>query len=158
MRIEAIEIHSGDGDRPYRELGQVKVKVGAATIFSKAPTIEDVNFKLREEAMRFGADGIVKVAYSRGLTGSSWKGLTARGVAVKFESDERDCPMCAEPIERAALRCKHCGSDVSSTSVAASASTDSLSGKLRLLAIEYDDGRLSTLEFAERKAQLMREM
>lgn len=27
-------------------------------------------------------------------------------------AEERICPFCAEPIKRAAIKCKHCGSDV----------------------------------------------
>jgi hypothetical protein len=27
-------------------------------------------------------------------------------------SDERTCPFCAEPIKKAAIKCRHCGSDL----------------------------------------------
>lgn len=36
---------------------------------------------------------------------------TAAPVAAASPSDEfKDCPFCAEPIKRAAIKCKHCGS------------------------------------------------
>ena len=87
MRVDDIEIYAGDvEDRAYREVKPVKVQVGAATIWSKTPTIEDVNLRLREEAVKLGADGIIRVAYERGVTFRSWKGLKAAGVAVEFET------------------------------------------------------------------------
>jgi hypothetical protein len=32
--------------------------------------------------------------------------------AAKMVPDERPCPFCAEPIKRAAIKCRHCHSDV----------------------------------------------
>ena len=102
MRIEDIEVHAGE----------IKARVGAATIFSKTPTIEDVNFKLREEAMKKGANAVINVKYERGISATSWKALTASGTAVFAESDEVKCPFCAELIKREAIKCKHCGADL----------------------------------------------
>jgi uncharacterized protein YbjQ (UPF0145 family) len=116
VRIEDIEIHAGTMARPHRVIGEISAKVGAATMFSKAPTIEDVNFKLREEALKKGANAVINVEYGRGISAMSWKALTASGTAVFAESDERKCPFCAELIKREAIRCKHCGADLPSPS------------------------------------------
>lgn len=113
MQIEAIEIYDGEPPTPYTAIGSVRGRVGAATAFSKTPTIEDVNLKLREEASRLGANAVINVIYKRGPIPSSWKGLTATGTAVRVESDDRACPFCAETIKAAAIKCKHCGSDLS---------------------------------------------
>jgi hypothetical protein len=112
MRIEDIEIHDGEIARTYKVIGPIKARVGAATLFSKAPTIEDVNFKLREEAIKQGANAIINVKYDRGMTLTSYKALTATGTAVCAESDEVKCPFCAELIKREAVKCKHCGADI----------------------------------------------
>ena len=61
MNVEEIEIHAGDIDRPYRVIGSIKAQTGAATAFSKAPTMEDVNFKLREVALKQGANAVINV-------------------------------------------------------------------------------------------------
>jgi|688.fasta_scaffold122758_2 hypothetical protein len=110
--LSDFEIFDDEPDRPYRVIGPIRVRVGAGTIVSKAPTLEDVNFKLREAAFKKGANAVVGVRYSRGI-GMTWKELTAKGTAVVMESIDRPCPFCAEPIRRAAVKCKHCGSDVS---------------------------------------------
>jgi zinc ribbon protein/putative heavy-metal-binding protein len=115
MRIEDIEIHAGGITRPHKVIGEIKAKVGAATLLSKTPTIEDVNFKLREYAIKKGANAIINVKYDRGMSLTSWKALTATGTAVFAESDEVKCPFCAEPIKREAIKCKHCGADLPRT-------------------------------------------
>jgi hypothetical protein len=51
--------------------------VTAATIMSKTPTVEDVNLKLREQAVRMGANAVINVTYARGVSATSWKALTA---------------------------------------------------------------------------------
>lgn len=109
MQIEQIEIHADDLDRPYESLGHLNVKATAATLFSRAPTIEEVNFKLREKAAALGANAVVRVTYSRGMSMTSYKALTATGIAVRAEPETVDCPECAEPVRRAAKKCKHCG-------------------------------------------------
>jgi hypothetical protein len=107
-----IEIHTGDPGRPYKSLGSIQARVGAATALSKTPTLEDVNFKLQEVAASKGANGVINVTYDRGVSLMSWKALTARGEAVIFESDERACPECAETIKMAAVKCRFCGASL----------------------------------------------
>jgi hypothetical protein len=106
-----IEIHTGSSGKSFKRLGAVQARVTAATVFSKTPTIEDVNFKLQEAASKMGANGVINVTYERGVSATSWKALTARGEAVVFESDERECPVCAETIKMAAIKCRFCGAD-----------------------------------------------
>jgi len=115
-RVEEIEIHDGKPPQSYKTLGDVRARVGAATAFSKSPTVEDVNFKLREEAIKLGANAVINVQYKRGMSAMSWKALTAIGEAVVLESDEISCPVCAERIKRAALKCRFCGADVTGVS------------------------------------------
>jgi len=109
LRISDIEIYARGIDRPYREIGHIRAEVGAATAFSKTPTIEDVNLKLQEQALKMGANAIINVQYHRGVSLLSWKVLTATGMAVYVESDEMKCPFCAELIKKEAIKCKHCG-------------------------------------------------
>lgn len=59
MNIEAIEIHVDTISQPFKVLGPIEARVGAATIFSKTPTIEDVNLKLREQAIKIKCDGLM---------------------------------------------------------------------------------------------------
>lgn len=112
MRIEDIEIHDGEPDRPYEVVGDVLARIGTRTPLNRSPSIEAINSRLREKAISMGANAVIRVAYTRGPIPSSWKGLTARGVAVRLEQDTRRCPSCAESIKRQAVRCKHCGAAV----------------------------------------------
>jgi hypothetical protein len=107
-----IELIVGTPSQPYKSLGLVEGKVQAATNFSKTPTIEDANFKLQEAAARLGANAIINVTYERGISLTSWRALTAKGEAVILESDDYACPICAETIKRAAVKCRFCGADL----------------------------------------------
>jgi len=82
VRIEDIEIHAGSIDRPHKVIEEITVKVGAATLFSKTPTIEDANFKLKEVALSKGANAIINVEYERGISSTSWKSLKAKETAI----------------------------------------------------------------------------
>jgi hypothetical protein len=112
MKVTDIQINSGGIDQPYRACGEISAKVSKASLFSKSPTIEDVNFKLQEEALKRGANAVINVAYSRGMSLTSYEVLKATGEAVIAESDEVPCPFCAEMIKRQAKKCKHCASDL----------------------------------------------
>jgi len=112
MKITDIAIHADDIAQPYKVLGEITAKVRKGSIISKSPTIEDVNFKLQEEASKLGANAVINVKYDRGMSLVSYEVLKAVGMAVIVASDEVPCPFCAETIKRAAKKCKHCGSDL----------------------------------------------
>jgi len=118
MKVEDVEIHVGTIDRQYRVIGRVKATDQAATNFSASPTLESVNSRLREAALRVGANAVIDVKYSRGMTWRSFRALTAQGTAVEVASppqqvgpsaDTMVCPRCAETIKAAALVCRYCG-------------------------------------------------
>jgi uncharacterized protein YbjQ (UPF0145 family) len=112
MQINEIAIHVDGITQPYKTVGEITAKVSKASLLSKSPTIEDVNFKLQEQASKLGANAVLNVKYSRGMSLISYEVLKAVGTAVIVESDEVECPHCAETIKRAAKKCKHCGSDL----------------------------------------------
>ena len=85
-QAENIQIHEGPLDHPYTSLGPIKAKVGAKTAFSKAPTPDAVNVKLRQAAAKAGANAVINVKYERGISATSWKALTATGEAVVVEA------------------------------------------------------------------------
>jgi len=99
MKIAEIAIHAGGIAQQYKLLGEITAKVSKGSLLSKSPTIEDVNFKLQEEASKLGANAVINVKYSRGMTLLSYEVLTAAGLAVIAESDETQCPFCAETIK-----------------------------------------------------------
>lgn len=119
MKITDIAIHTGDIDQPYKSVRQITVKVSKASAFSKSPTIEDANFKLQEEASHRYANAVIDVKYKRGMSLISYEVLTATGTAVIVESDQIQCPFCAELIKRQAKKCKHCASDLTQASAPA---------------------------------------
>lgn len=99
-----VELFTGEPDKPYRALGPVAAKQDDGNI-------EDVNSVMIEQATSMGADGIINLTYRRKVSLFSFSQLQATGMAVKFESDEKDCPVCAEKIKRAAKKCRFCGAD-----------------------------------------------
>lgn len=124
MRVEDIEVHVGTPDFTYTPIRRLEAKCEAATALSAAPTAEAVNSKLREMAASIGATAVVDVEYSSGISFTSWKSMKGTGLAVKRENDEVDCPFCAEKVKRAAIKCKHCGGELStSEEVSSSPST-----------------------------------
>lgn len=112
MRIEDIEIHVGKADFDFEPVRQLEAKCEATMAFSPAPTIDEMNGKLRSMAAKVGADAVVNVEYNSGVSLTSWKSMKGTGLAVRKLSDDRACPFCAEKIKRAAVKCRHCGEDV----------------------------------------------
>lgn len=113
MKVEDIEIVTGeDLGRPYAVLGPITARVTAGAAWNKARTVEDVNSKLREVALPMGANAIIGARYDRGVSATSWKALTAYGVAVFAATAGRQCPHCAETIKSEAKVCRFCGHDV----------------------------------------------
>lgn len=115
MKITDIAIHAGGIEQRYKSLKEITAKCSKGSLLSKSPTIEDVNFKLQEEASKLGANAVINVTYNRGMSLMSYEVLKAIGLAVVVESDEMPCPLCAETIKRAAKKCKHCGFDLSNS-------------------------------------------
>jgi hypothetical protein len=112
MRIEDIEIHAGKPPFEYEPIRRLEAKCEASTAFAPAPTVEEMNGRLRTMAAKVGANAIIDVNYDSGVSMTSWKSMKGTGLAVRKISDERACPMCAETIKRAAIKCRHCGADV----------------------------------------------
>lgn len=87
--VADLQLHYDDNPgRPYTVLGDIKTKVtsGQYAFLRKERTIEDANQKLREVAIRMGADAVINVTYDRGMSLSSWKALKVRGTAIAFVS------------------------------------------------------------------------
>ena len=100
-----VELFTGEPEKPYKVLGEVSAKQDDGNI-------EDCNSVLIEQATQMGADGIINLSYERKVSLMSWSQLRAHGTAVKFESDDIPCPVCAENIKRAAKKCRFCGTDL----------------------------------------------
>jgi hypothetical protein len=116
MEASSIAIHTESVDQPYRRLGEVEAKRRKASLYSSSPTLEAVNGELRQKAAQMGANAVLHVTYSRGMSLISYEVLTARGIAVIVASDEKPCPYCAEKVKAQAIVCKHCKSDLTQKS------------------------------------------
>ena len=113
MRVEDVEIFvDAQVGRPYTVIGVITARVTAGAAWNKARTVEDVNSKLREVALKKGANAVINAKYERGVSMTSWKALTATGTAVVVESADKKCPFCAEIIKREARVCRFCGRDL----------------------------------------------
>ncbi len=117
-QISKIAIYTGTPAEPYESVGEVKATLKATTAFSRAPTEDEANWKLREKALKLGANAVINVAYDRqtmGLTG--WKPLTARGEAVVIRESAPQtraqvlaiCPQCYERVPIESKFCTECG-------------------------------------------------
>ena len=112
MRIEDIEIHVGKASFQYKPVRRLEAKCEATMALAPAPTVDEMNGKLRAMAAKVGANAIINVEYQTGASMTSWKSMKGTGLAVIKLSDEVLCPVCAETIKRAALKCRHCGADI----------------------------------------------
>lgn len=85
--LAAITLTENDiTDRPYDVVGDIKVTVNKTTIFNKDPTREQVDERLREEAVKSGANAVILVRYGTvGIGLMSWGSLDGQGRAVKFK-------------------------------------------------------------------------
>lgn len=81
--VDEVQIYTDTPpDLSYEEIGPIKARVTSKTIISKSRTVDEVNAKLRKTAQEAGANAVIAVEYKRGISVSSWKGLTATGTAV----------------------------------------------------------------------------
>ena len=85
-RSDQMTVTESDvSDRKYSSLGDITVTVNKTTVFHDNPTKEMVNQKLREEALKLGADAVIFVRYGTlGVSPLSWGTLEGKGRAIKF--------------------------------------------------------------------------
>ena len=110
IKADEIPIYSTNINKPYTKFGTISARADSS-LFSKTATMDDVNARLREEAVRLNANAIINAEYER-TSLTSWRGIKAIGMAVYIRFDEKKCPFCAEMIKKEAIKCKHCYSDL----------------------------------------------
>lgn len=117
--LSKIKIYSEAPAVPYEVIGEIQAKVHATTAFSREPTLEEVNLKLKEKARKLGANAVINVEYRRqAMSLTAWKVLTAKGQAVIIKEEEHQpeatlilaiCPECYERIPLNSKFCPECG-------------------------------------------------
>ena len=60
---EAVEITTGDVDRPYEEVAVLVVGAGGGLFRSEGEEVAEMNERLREEARQLGAHAVVRISY-----------------------------------------------------------------------------------------------
>jgi hypothetical protein len=79
----------------------------------------EADARLREAAVKLGANAVIKVHYQRAVSGLvNYKSVTASGWAVIAQPVTKLCPYCAETIKTAAKVCRFCGHDFGQGSAA----------------------------------------
>jgi len=72
-------------DRPYASLGEVSASVTKLNPWGEEPTQAQVEAKLKEEALKKGADALIYVRYTKvGVSYNRWNGIEGKAQAVKF--------------------------------------------------------------------------
>ena len=112
MQSSEVELYTGGVERSYRSLGMIEAKRSKRSALSQDPTLEEVNSELRQKAAELGANAVLRVDYKRGMSLTSYGVLTARGEAVLIVADTKVCPVCAETIKNAAVKCRFCGAEL----------------------------------------------
>lgn len=112
MKIEDIELHVGEVTFEYEEIRNLEAKCEATMAFSPAPTVDEMNAKLRAMASKVGANAVINIEYNTGVSMTSWKSMKGTGIAVRKLSDDIVCHVCAETIKRAAIKCRYCNADI----------------------------------------------
>lgn len=81
----AVQIIEGGTTRTHTVIGPLKLTVGKLTAFHPNPTRELALERLREEAAKLGANGVINASVSEiQITPFSWGARIATGTAVKF--------------------------------------------------------------------------
>ena len=109
-KIEDIKIYDGDTNRVNKKIGKIFARADSS-LLSKTATMNDVNYRLKEEALKNGGNAVIHVKYKRSSL-TSWRGIKANGIAIFAEPDDKKCPYCAEKIKIDAITCKHCGKEL----------------------------------------------
>jgi uncharacterized protein YbjQ (UPF0145 family) len=80
-------------DRPYKVLGEVKVGVRKATIFSASSSQEKIYRILWKHAKEMGADAVINAKYGDAhISFMSWGQTDATGTAIKFVQPDAAAP------------------------------------------------------------------
>ena len=86
--------------------------MGAFGLDCTPPLVKDRADKIRPMVDRQNYHVLGGFEFLVGLGDADGGGAGGGGAQVVDNSDYRACPMCAEDIKRAAIKCKHCGADV----------------------------------------------